>query len=286
MRRWATPLLVVILAVLQSGRATSAEVAYEIGPGDVLQVLVLGQPTLSGEFSVDGEGVMAYPFVGRVKASGMSPPELEQKLVTLLADGYLKRPQVSVTVKQYRSHRVYVTGEVVKPGPYGLRPDGKLSSLIEDIGELGPNLAHEVVVIRPPAAGAPAGDGDAAPILRTGPMLPGEVPGAEVYRINLRELRSGYADRDISLQVGDTVYFPKAAHIYVTGYVAKPGTLVYEEGLTVFQVLNLAGGVTERGSEKAIRLIRLVKGKRQTIRPKLTDTLLPEDTLHVPERFF
>jgi polysaccharide export outer membrane protein len=278
MRRWATRLLVLILAVLQSGRATSAEVAYEIGPGDVLQVLVLGQPTLSGEFSVDGEGVMAYPFVGRVKASGMSPSELEQKLVTLLVDGYLKRPQVSVTVKQYRSHRVYVTGEVVKPGPYGIRPDGKLSSLIEDIGELGPNLAHEVVVIRPPAAGAPAGDGDAAPILHAGPMLPGEMPGAEVYRINLRELRSGYADRDISLQVGDTVY--------VTGYVAKPGTLVYEEGLTVFQVLNLAGGVTERGSEKAIRLIRLVKGKRQTIRPKLTDTLLPEDTLHVPERFF
>ena len=117
-------------------------------------------------------------------------------------------------------------------------------------------------------------------------MLPGEVEGAQVYRVNLRELRSGYPDRDIQLQVGDTVYFPKAAHVYVTGFVVRPGTLVYEEGLTVYQAINLAGGVTERGSEKGVRIVRLVEGKRKTIRPKINEVVQPEDTVQVPERFF
>ena len=272
--------------------AAAAEPAYEIGNGDVLQVLVLGQPNLSGDFTVDGNGILAFPFIGRVKASGMSPAELERKLVTLLSDGYLKHPQVSVTVKTYRSQRVYVTGEVPKPGPYGLRPDRMLSSLLSDLGELGPSIGHEVIVVRAPPEDPP-GDGgsDAAAAstpapAREGPMLPGEVPGAQVYHVNLRELRSGYADRDIQLQVGDSVYFPKAAHIYVTGHVAKAGTFPFEEGLTVFQVLNLAGGVSERGSEGGVRIIRLVDGKRKTIHPKLTDVVQPEDTLKVPERFF
>jgi polysaccharide export outer membrane protein len=117
-------------------------------------------------------------------------------------------------------------------------------------------------------------------------MLPGEVEGSQVYRVNLRELRSGYADRDLQLQVGDTVYLPKAAHVYVRGHVVRAGTFPFEEGLTVFQALNLAGGATERGSEKGVRIVRLVEGKRKTIRPKLTDPVLPEDTIEIPERFF
>jgi polysaccharide export outer membrane protein len=85
--------------------------------------------------------------------------------------------------------------------------------------------------------------------------------------------------------VGDTVYLPKAAQFYVSGHVAKPGAYRYEEGLTVFQALALAGNPTERGSNK-VKLVRLVDGKRKEFRPKMTDPVLPDDTLHVPERFF
>ena len=281
----------VLLPFLALGLPLAAAAPnYEIGAGDVLQVLVLGQPALSGDFAVGTDGMLSYPFIGRVKAAGMSVPELERKLSTLLGDGYFKHPQVSVTVKQYRSQRVYVTGEVPKPGPYGLRPERMLSTLIADIGDLGTNVGHEVVVVRPPVPEEAAGDSGTEPSPppppREGPMLPGEVEGAQVYHINLRELRSGYADRDIQLQVGDTVYFPKAAHVYVIGHVAKPGTFPFEEGLTLFQVLNLAGGVTDRGSERGVRIVRLVNGKRKTVQLKLTDPVLPEDTVKVPERFF
>jgi polysaccharide biosynthesis/export protein len=273
---------------------------YEVGPADVLSVIVLAQPTMSGEMAVDAEGMLNFPFLGRVKAAGLSPLELERKLVTLLSDGYLKRPQVSVSVKQYRSQRVFVTGEVVRPGPYGLRPDRSLLTLLQDVGELTPNVGHEVIVIRAPAPapepwptdGASNGGGEVAapappptPPARVGPLLPGEVPGSEIFRLNLRDIRSGYPDKDMKLAVGDTVYLPKAAQIYVSGHVAKPGAYRYEEGLTVFQALALAGSPTERGSGK-VKIIRLVDGKRKEFRPKMSDPMLPEDTLHVPERFF
>ncbi|HVR72243.1 MAG TPA: polysaccharide biosynthesis/export family protein [Vicinamibacteria bacterium] len=287
---------------------------YEIGPADVLNVIVLGQAPMTGEMTVGADGMLSFPFLGRVKASGLSPTELERKLITLLSDGYLKRPQVSVTVKQYKSHRVFVTGEVAKPGPYGLRPDRSLLTLLQDVGDLTPDVGHEVIVIRAAApetwspapaeptpvgaageeggnggGGEEAGEEAAAapqpPAPRPGPPFPGEVPGSQIFRLNLRDIRSGYPDKDMALEVGDTVYLPKAAQFYVSGHVARPGAYRYEEGLTVFRALALAGHPTDRGSNK-VKIVRLEDGKRREFRPKLTDPVLPEDTLHVPEKFF
>ena len=318
-------LLVAGLLTVTAPLAAAQE--YEIGPADVLNVIVLGQAPMTGEMTVDPSGMLDFPFLGRVKASGLSPAELERKLITLLSDGYLKRPQVSVSVKQFKSHRVFVTGEVEKPGPYGLRPDRSLSTLLQDVGDLTPNVGHEVIVVRAPppapwgpppaeatppqpapAAVPPAGEegsngsqredededeARAAPEPTPAPtptplaraLYPGEVPGSQIFRLNLRDIRSGYPDKDMQLQVGDTVYLPKAAQFYVSGHVAKPGAYRYEEGLTVFQALALAGNPTERGSNK-VKLVRLVDGKRKEFRPKMTDPVLPDDTLHVPERFF
>jgi polysaccharide export outer membrane protein len=281
-------ILVVLSALVVSVPVAAEE--YEVGPGDVLGVVVLNQPGLTGEFAVDGEGFMAYPFVGRLKAAGLSANEIERKLVTMLSDGYLRRPQVSVTVKQFKSHRVFVTGEAARPGPYGLRPDRMLSSLLADVGELTPQAGHEVVIIRPPAEAPPPepvaeGEAPPSPAPARAPY-PGEIPGSEIIRVKLREVRSGYPDKDVRLQVGDTVYFAKAAQVYLTGHVARPGAYRYDEAMTIFQALAQAGSVTERGSMKRVRVIRMVDGRRKELSLKLTDVLEPEDTIHVPERFF
>jgi len=291
-----TPLMVIGALVVSAGAQE-----YEVGPGDVLSVIVLNQAGLTGEFTVDPEGFMVYPFVGRVKAAGLSALEIERKLATLLSDGYLKRPQVSVAVKQFRSHRVFVTGEAARPGPYGLRPDRMLSSLLQDIGDLTPQAGHEILIIRapgaPPAPPEPelgdSAEGDAAtpspspsPTPPTRAPYPGEVQGSEIIRVKLREVRSGFPDKDVRLQIGDTIYFPKAAHVYLTGHVARPGSYRFDENMTVFQALALAGSVTERGSMKRVRVVRMVDGRRKELSLKLTEVLEPEDTIHVPERFF
>jgi hypothetical protein len=108
--------------------------------------------------------MIAFPFLGRVKSSSLSAAEVERKLTTLLADGYLKRPQVSVSVKEFGSQKVFVTGEFQRPGPYSLKADRSLLTLLGTVGDVTPNAGHEVVVIRPQAPGD--GPGAAAGLRR------------------------------------------------------------------------------------------------------------------------
>jgi polysaccharide export outer membrane protein len=281
---------VALLALLLLAAAVHAveEEAYDIGPLDLLRVSVLGQSEMSGEFAVESDGMVNIPFVGKIKAAEMSAKEFERKLTNLLADGYLKRPQVAVSVKEFRSQRVYVTGEVQKPGPYSLRVDRTLMGLLAELGPLGTNAGHEVIVNRPPAAPPTPHLFDLATeeVVSKGDTLPMPVPAPEVFRVNLRELQSGKPEGNLALKAGDNVLFPKAANVYVAGHVARPGPYRYEEGLTVLKVLNQAGGVTERGSEGRVKIVRFTDGKKIEQKAKPTDVLEPEDTLVVPERFF
>jgi len=290
--------LLALLAVAV-GPALAAD-DYEIGHGDVLRVTVIGQAEMTGDFPVDSEGMMAFPVLGKVKASAMSTKELERKLTTLLADGYLKRPQVSVAVQEYKSQRVFVTGEVLKPGPYALKVDRSLLALISDIGGFTANAGHEIVVIRPPVAtgtpvlpvpaapdpAAPAPEADAASGPPPAAGMEFDVPGAEVFRVSVQELQSGNPERNILLQAGDTVYVPRAAQVYISGSVARPGPIRFQEGMTLLQALTMAGGVTERGSQKRAKVLRTVEGKKQEVKVQLSDLVQPEDTIIVPERFF
>jgi polysaccharide export outer membrane protein len=115
---------------------------------------------------------------------------------------------------------------------------------------------------------------------------PLDIPDAEIFRVSLQELQSGNPDRNILLQAGDTVYVPKAAQIYVTGAVARPGNFRFQEGTTLMQAIIAAGGATERGSAKRAKVVRIANGKRVELKLKPEDFLLPEDTIVVPERFF
>jgi polysaccharide export outer membrane protein len=303
-----------LLAVGTAALCPAAD--YEIGPGDVLKVVVLGQAEMTGSFTVDSEGMVGFSILGKVKASANSTLELERKLTILLADGILRRPQVTVTVAEYGSQKVFVTGEVQRPGQYPLKADRTLLALLGDVGGLGPNVGHEVIVVRPPG-GAPTATGPAVPLSLTeepgaAPVAekpPGEsppgatpaepgtpesgipglsfvAPGSEVFRISLLELQSGNPEKNIPLRAGDTVYFPKAAQVYLMGSVARPGPYRYQEGMTVLQALTLAGGATERGSAGRTKVVRIVNGKKVEKKVKATELVLPEDTLVVPERFF
>jgi polysaccharide export outer membrane protein len=290
---------------------------YEIGPGDVLKVVVLGQAEMTGSFTVGPDGMVGFPILGKIKASANTTLELERKLTILLADGILKRPQVTVTVGEYGSQKVFVTGEVQRPGQYPLKADRTLLALLGDVGALGSSVGHEVIVVRPPAGGAPAGGPPDPLSLIEEPEAPGETagaastettpttapaeaatppsgipglpfvaPGSEVFRISLLELQSGNPDKNILLSAGDTVYFPRAAQVYVMGSVARPGPYRYQEGMTVLQALTLAGGATARGSAGRTKVVRIVNGKKVERKVKAADLVLPEDTLVVPERFF
>jgi polysaccharide export outer membrane protein len=266
------------LAVLLFFLQVSDPSAYQIGAEDLIHVTVIGQAEMTGDFPVDREGMLVFPVLGKVKASGLAAAELERKLTTLLADGYVKRPQVSVSVREYRSQKVFVTGQVGRPGAYALRADRTVRAVLGEAGNLAGDAGHEVIVIRPRH---PAPDADAAQ-----PADPAAPPDAEVFHISVRDIQAATPASEFVVQAGDTVNVPRAALVFVNGHVARQGSYRFEEGLTVLQAITLAGGLTERGSNKRIKLVRTVGGKPSEIKAKLTDALEPGDTILVPERFF
>ncbi|MEL7108104.1 MAG: polysaccharide biosynthesis/export family protein [Pseudomonadota bacterium] len=89
---------------------------YQLGTGDQIRISVFGQPDLSGQFEVDGTGSIALPLIGTIRAQGMSTSELEKSIYDRLIDGYVRDPQVSAEVINYRPF--YILGEVSRPGEY------------------------------------------------------------------------------------------------------------------------------------------------------------------------
>jgi len=244
---------------------------YLIGPQDVLAVTVFGEAELSGKYTVEQDGTFTYPQLGRIKAGGLTLRALEQELKKQLADGYLKNPQVAVAVETYRSQRMLVIGEVRSPGEYQLAGETTLLAALARAGSTMPSAAREVIIVRAkrPQRAGETGDGE-----------------TEIVRIDLAELQAGNLSLNIQLQDGDTVNVPKAQSVFVTGQVKASGAYAVERGTTVLQVLSLAGGVTDRGAEGRIKILRAANGKKTEIKAKLTDVVEPGDTIVVPERFF
>lgn len=89
---------------------------YRLGANDRVRIIVFGQPTLTAEYTLDGNGVLAFPLIGNVNAQGMTTGQLQQTIASRLDPDYLRNPSVSAEVITRRPF--YVIGEVQKPGNY------------------------------------------------------------------------------------------------------------------------------------------------------------------------
>ncbi len=262
-----------------SPTATPSQVAaprgYLVGVQDILRVVVYDEPSLSGTFRVDNDGTFTFPFIGRVAARGRILSEIEADIAKRLSDGYVRRPQVSVEMEQYRSRSVFVMGEVRSPGKYPLSGEMALMEALVLAGGTNATASNEIVVLR---AKEPSAD-------RQQPVLPDAQNTAELVRVSINDLQSGKFKANIALEDGDTIFIPKAERIFVTGFVRSPGSYVWERGMTVLQAVSLAGGVTERGSNRRLKVIRILpNGQRKEVGVKLEDQVHAGDTIIVPQR--
>ena len=275
-----TRLLAFLLLVIGLPATAPAQTDYNVGANDVLTIVVFGEPEFSGKYTVDQDGTFTFPQLGRVKAGGATLRGLEQELKKQLADGYLKNPQVSVSIETYRSQRILIMGEVRSPGEYQLAGETRLLAALARAGSTTPTAGQQVLVIH-----GRRNRGTAAP-LPARSLVTADEADLDVTRIDLAELQAGNMGLNVILEDGDTINVPKAQSVFVSGQVKAPGAYAIEPGSTLLQVLSLAGGLTERGSDSRVRLIRTVNGKRTEVKAKLTDIVQPGDTIVVPERFF
>lgn len=89
-----------------------------LGPGDIFEVRVYREPELSGTFQVAPNGSVDFPLLGNVAVEGLTSSQIATTLRAKLADGLLRDPFVTVAVKEFQSKRIYVLGQVERPGTF------------------------------------------------------------------------------------------------------------------------------------------------------------------------
>lgn len=262
-RRFLLGLAFAVIAQVAAAFAQEPAVgaSYTVGPQDVLVITSYDQPDLTGKFTVETDGSFTYPLIGRVRIGGLTLRAVEQLLQKeLMAGGFFRDPQITVSIEQYRSQKIHIVGEVRTPGRYPVSGDLRLVEALALAGSTTPMSSGEVVILH---------------------------ESNESVRVDLRELENGDLSQNARLVNGDTVFVQRAENVYVFGQVRNPGAYPFrQKKTTLLQALSLAGGITDRGSTTRIQIVRIVDGKRKEIAAQLDDFVEPHDTIVVPERFF
>ena len=204
-----------------------------IGPGDDLDITVYGAPDLSGHMRVSANGNISIPLIGYIRIAGLSNSEAEAAIEAQLREkSVVNDPQVSVYVKEYGSGGISVAGEVAKPGSYSALGPHRLFDVLQAAGGPTDRAANKVIV--------------------------SHRGQTEVTTVFLSKNPAEMAASNIDLQPGDTVIVPRAGIVYVLGEVTRPGGYVLNAtgGVTVLQVVAVAGGTTHVASAGKTRLLR------------------------------
>ncbi|HZR34920.1 MAG TPA: SLBB domain-containing protein [Nevskia sp.] len=242
----------------------AADPVIKLGPGDAVAVQVYGRPEMSTTTYVADNGSISVPLAGAVQVGGLSPAEAGEAVAKALRDGqYLLRPQVTVTLSQFRSQQISVLGEVKTPGRYPLESRTSVIDLLAQAGGETENGADVIYVLRPHPGG-----------------------GTDRFPIDLKSLRQGPLPT-MALKGGDSVYVPRADRFYIYGEVQAPNAYRLEPGMTVIQALSRSGGVTARGSEHRIVITRQTPdGGHVAFDAKPFDQVQADDVIRVKERIF
>lgn len=255
---------VVVPATAQTNPTATSE--YRLGAGDVIRINVYQNPDLQLEARVSEAGVISYPLLGSVSIGGLGVTQAEKLIADGLRNGnFVKQPQVSILVVQVRGNQASVLGQVNRPGRFPIESgEMRLTELLATAGGVAVSGADIVTLV---------GRRNGQPLRR---------------QIDLPTLfRSGAAGDDPVVQNGDTIYVDRAPFVYIYGEVQRPGAMRLERGMTLLQALATGGGLTQRGTEKGIRVHRKdATGRVQVLQPGMDDQVQEGDVVYVRESLF
>ena len=273
MRPWKIAVgCAVVICLLAPAWATAKE--YVIGAADLISISVLDNKELDTVVSVAPNGKIAVPLAGDIQAAGLTVAELTERLTQEFSKK-LKAPQVTVTLREVNSYRIYFLGRVGKPGVQTSKSEVTLLQALA--------LAGGIV------EGA---DLSLAYVARGSERLPVDFD---------KLLRGGDLSQNVLLSPDDTVVVPDNPQnvIYVMGEVKQPGMLgfVKERDWTALKAVAAVGGFTQFAARGSATLFREVEGRRTTIAIDFKELmqspeagkdvpLSPGDILVVPQSLF
>lgn len=249
-----------------AGAASGATAEYRLGAGDVIRISVYQNPDLTLETRVAESGLVSFPLLGNIRIGGMSITQAEKLIADGLKNGsFVKLPQVTIVVMQVKGNQASVLGYVNRPGRYPLEvADMRLTDLLANAGGVTPTGAELIVLSG----------------LRNGQPYRVEIDLPAVFA-------PGGRGQDIVVQNGDVLWVDRAPTVYIYGEVQRPGAMRLERSMTLMQSLASGGGLTQRGTEKGIRVHRKdADGKVQILQPAMDEQLKDGDVVYVRESLF
>lgn len=280
------------IAVLQ---ASADETKYRLGIGDQVAVNVLGEAEFTGTFRVGSDGSIDYPYLRAIPVRGATTEELARTLTEKLKDGYLKDPQVTVSIKEFQSQKILIVGAVTKPGRYVLTGETKIIDALSMAGGITSSGGKRVILLR----GDPESLAQQKSEEKDNLKSLSEVKISDKVEPTIIDyyglVHQGDFSQNLVLRDGDIINIPEANEIYVLGNVAKPGPVKFEERMTIVQAITQAGGTTAAASPRSayilrrgaegqakipIRLDRILVNKEKNV------ILLANDVIVIPESFF
>jgi len=285
------PFLFQIFLLIFSPPSWAQAKAYKIGTRDVLALTIYAGGEMQQEvaLTVSGQGMINAPFIGPVRAEGLTIPQLEALITEPLAKDYFVNPEVNIQIKEYHSLQYFISGAVNSPGLYEMSSTASLMELIAKAGGVLPERGNVAYILRESTEQVAQGQDVETLLSRREPI-----------KVDLKNLLDkGDMSHNPILESGDVVYIPlqKALNlaeskIYVGGEVKKPGVYDYQPGLTALNACILAGGFDKFAAPNRTRIIRKQGDKRETIKINLNDVkegkipdiqLMPGDRIQVPE---
>lgn len=243
---------------------------YMVGVGDVLQVRVVNEDDVSGQYQVNSAGTIQLPLLSSpIHAAGESTFQLSSQIADALkTQGILRQPEVTTFILRSMSHNVTILGEVSRPGVYPLeRQDTTLLEALSMSGGLLTTAGPTLTITHAEAPG-----------VKNVSDTPKQ-PATGYETVDVHKLMTG---RDPSLNVtvhpGDVISVARGPIVYVVGAVTKPGAFEVQDGrdgITILQALALVGGTTSTAKmSKAVIVKQSDDGtKRETIPINLTKVL-------------
>jgi len=262
-RLWRSVLMVC--ALLVAAPAWSADNDYRMGTGDVVRITVYGNPDLTTEARVGEDGGITFPLIGAVKAAGQTPAAAEKEISTRLAKGgFIVDPNVNLNIVQYRGQQISVLGRVNRPGKYVLEKVSRVTDALALAGGVIVDAADTVTLVRTRDGKTEYRDIDVIALFK---------PGGEASNERVQD--------------GDIINVARQPMFYIYGEVQRPGTFRLEQNMNLVQALSLGGGVTARGTQKGIRILRRdANGGMQELEAKLADPVKKDDVIYVKESLF
>lgn len=222
---------------------------YILGVGDQVAVHVTAMDDLPpGPMVIGPNGLLDFPLIGQVQASGLTIDEFRKGLAAKLSK-YITDPDITVNLTDTQSRPVSVVGEVSNPGVHQMIGVKRLLDVISMSGGLKPDAGPNVVVTRQPQWGK----------LAAGPVVVDSTTGASSTTLPLDSLLAlKKPEENIVLEPGDVVSVPKAELIYVVGDVRKAGAfeVTTHNTISLMQAVSMAEGLAPDNSAKNARIMR------------------------------